>query len=202
MEVENGLAGKRDDSKGPLPRDQRTQHQSRDSLESEVTELYRSTAGRLLGYAMIVAGNASLAQEAVQEAFLRYYAQGVKDKLPAGGHRWLFRVTRNYILDHHKSSSARTSVGLEHALACGDERHQSPDALLERSEAIARALRVLSPREVECLQLRSDGFTYQEIADILGIETGTVASLLARAGKKIRQEFSQREVCEGHGTTS
>jgi RNA polymerase sigma-70 factor (ECF subfamily) len=150
---------------------------------------------------MIVAGNASLAQEAVQEAFLRYYVQRAKGELPAGRHRWLFRVTRNYILDHHKSSSARTSVSLDQALTYGDER-QSPHALLERSEAVARALRILSPRELECLQLRSDGFTYREISEILGIETGTVASLLARAGKKIRQASSQREVCEGHGTSS
>lgn len=150
---------------------------------------------------MIVAGNASLAQEAVQEAFLRYYIQRVKGELPAGGHRWLFRVARNYILDHHKSSSARTSVSLEQALTYGDER-QSPHALLERSEAVTRALRILSPRELECLQLRSDGFTYQEISDMLGIETGTVASLLARAGKKIREASSPREVCKGNGTVS
>ncbi len=170
-------------------------------LEEEVTELYRSTAGRLLAYAMVLAGNASLAQEAVQEAFLRYYVERAKGEVQRRSSRWLFRVTRNHILDHHKSSSARTSVSLDQALTYGDER-LSPHALLERSETITQALRILSPREVECLQLRSDGFTYQEISDFLEIKTGTVGSLLTRAGKKIRQTFCQPEVYDGNGTAS
>ncbi len=195
------MPGKRDYSERLSPENRRAKGGSRALLEDEVTELYRSTAGRLLGYAMVLAGNASVAQEAVQEAFLRYYVERAKGELQSGSGRWLFRVTRNYILDQHKSSSARTSVSLDQALTYGDER-QSPHALLERSEAITQALRILSPREIECLQLRSDGFTYQEIGDILEIESGTVGSLLTRAGKKIRRAFSQPEVCEGHGTES
>lgn len=168
------------------------------SLEQEVTELYRSTAGHLLHYALLLTRNGSLAQEAVQETFLKFYVQRAQGELHATGRAWLFRVIRNYILDQQKSLSARNSVSLDMARGCQDKRH-SPDEAFERSEAVRRAFRLLSPRELECLQLRSEGFTYKEIGGILGIQPGTVGALLARGGDKIRQAFGREEVpCEAH----
>jgi RNA polymerase sigma-70 factor (ECF subfamily) len=168
------------------------------SLEQEVTELYRSTAGHLLHYALLLTKNGSLAQEAVQETFLRFYMQRASGQLRTAGRAWLFRVIRNYILDQQKSLSARSSVSLDQARTCADKQ-QSPDKVFERSEAVHRALRLLSPRELECLQLRSEGFTYKEIGGILGIEPGTVGALLARGGDKIRKAFGKQEVpCEAH----
>jgi RNA polymerase sigma-70 factor (ECF subfamily) len=178
--------------------EQKAKDSSPASLEHEVTELYRSTAGQLLRYALLLARNGSLAQEAVQETFLKFYIQRARGELRAGGRAWLFRVIRNYILDQQKSLRARSSVSLDQARACQDKRH-SPDKALERSEAVQRALRLLSPRELECLQLRTEGCTYKEIGTILGIETGTVGALLARAGEKIRKAFAREEVpCEAH----
>ena len=72
------------------------------SLEQEVTELYRSTAGHLLRYALLLTENGSLAQEAVQETFLKFYVQRASGELRATGRAWLFRVLRNYILDQQK----------------------------------------------------------------------------------------------------
>jgi DNA-directed RNA polymerase specialized sigma24 family protein len=45
----------------------------------------------------------------------------------------------------------------------------------------------LSPREIECVRLRAEGLRYEEIAGVLGLQSGTVGALLARAHKKIRQ---------------
>jgi RNA polymerase sigma-70 factor, ECF subfamily len=183
----------------PAPEDRNRISSSPASVEQEVTDLYRSTAGNLLHYALLLARNGSLAQEAVQEAFLKFYIQRARGDLHTGsGRAWLYRVVRNYILDQQRYLNTRTTVSLDEALGCHDKRH-SPYTELERSEAVHRALRLLSPRELECLQLRTEGCTYKEIGTILGIESGTVGALLARAGEKIRKAFGHEEVaCEAH----
>jgi predicted DNA-binding protein (UPF0251 family) len=45
----------------------------------------------------------------------------------------------------------------------------------------------LSPREMECVRLRTEDLRYEEIARVLGLQTGTVGALLARAHGKIRK---------------
>jgi RNA polymerase sigma factor (sigma-70 family) len=57
----------------------------------------------------------------------------------------------------------------------------------ENSESFDRVLSMLPFRELECMQLRLEGMRYDEIARILGIKPGTVASLLSRSLKRIRE---------------
>ena len=58
-----------------------------------------------------------------------------------------------------------------------------PDWLERPTEAVADAS-VLSKRESECLQLRYEGYSDEEIAEELGIETGTVSTYVRRASRK------------------
>jgi DNA-directed RNA polymerase specialized sigma24 family protein len=40
---------------------------------------------------------------------------------------------------------------------------------------------------MECVRLRSEDLTYEEIAEVLGLHVGTVGALLARAHEKVRK---------------
>jgi RNA polymerase sigma-70 factor, ECF subfamily len=159
------------------------------SLEQELTDLYRANAARLFHYGLLLTRDASLAEEAVQETFLKYYVQ--RQRTPSKMERpWLFRVMRNYILDQQKSSRNKTSVSLDEASHYFDQS-RSPESIIQFSQAIEHLQQVLSPREMECLQLRTEGFSYKEIGAILAIETGTVGALLARSTEKIRKTFGR-----------
>jgi RNA polymerase sigma-70 factor (ECF subfamily) len=157
------------------------------TFEGDLAELYREMAPQLFRYGVLLTRDFSLAQDAVQETFLRYYLQRKQGEVKAE-RAWLFRVLRNYVLDLQKSVASKMSVGLEEARFYPDKSH-SPDRVFEQSEAVKVAIQVLSPRELQCLQLRTEGFSYREIAQILGIETGTVGALLARGADKIRKAF-------------
>ena len=63
------------------------------------------------------------------------------------------------------------------------------DAPLRAAEVREQMLRLVSSREFEMLQLRAEGFSYVEIARVLSISPGTVASSLARAFRKIRTGY-------------
>lgn len=168
---------------------------SGDHLEQELSELYRQAGGPLFRYALLLTRDPSQAQDAVQETFLKYYVQRRRGET-LEGRAWLFRVLRNHVIDQQKSAGARRAVALE-AAHDREDRTQSPHLAFECSEAMQLVLEVLSPREYQCLQLRAEGFSYKEIADILAIGAGTVGALLARGSEKIRKAFAEEGLpCE------
>ncbi|MBZ5580075.1 MAG: LuxR C-terminal-related transcriptional regulator, partial [Acidobacteriia bacterium] len=62
-----------------------------------------------------------------------------------------------------------------------------------RSEMARDLAALLTEREFACLRLRAEGLDYAEIASALGIRSGTVGALLARAQKKIRHSAEYDE---------
>lgn len=63
----------------------------------------------------------------------------------------------------------------------------------QRQQRLHRVVRALSPRDRACLALKSEGFTYREIGEIVGVSLGSVASSIAKTLEKIeRMEARQR----------
>jgi RNA polymerase sigma-70 factor (ECF subfamily) len=152
-------------------------------VETDLVRLYESSYEGLFRYAMTLTRDKDTARDNVQECFLRYVVARRQGKSILNDRAWLYRVLRNRILDLRKSSAWSTSVGIEHAAGCADRRPGPEEQLrgLELSEALWE---VLSARELECLQLRVEGMTYLEIAEVMHVKGGTVAATLARALQK------------------
>ena len=167
-----------------------------DQIENEVIELLRQHAAALSRYALTIARDSAIMQDAIQEAFLRYFIARVGGQQIGNPRAWLFRVLRNYIVDCNRESHSMRAVELEKAARVADSR-QDVEARYQQNEALRRAVSFLSPREHECMQLRLEGFGYVEIAQILKIRPGTVGALLARGLKKIRKSglLSRRRRC-------
>jgi RNA polymerase sigma-70 factor (ECF subfamily) len=155
-------------------------------VENEVIELLRQHAAALSRYAVTIARDSTIVQDAIQEAFLRYFIARVGGQHVENPRAWLFRVLRNYILDCNRKSNSMRAVELEKAVRVADSR-QDVEAGYQQHETLRHAVSSLSPREQECMQLRLEGFGYDEIAHILKIRSGTVGALLARGLKKIRK---------------
>lgn len=154
-------------------------------IKVEVADLYKSLATGLFRYIMCLVRDFDLAQDAVQETFLRYYEYRLNGSSVPEGRGWFFKVARNYIIDRLRTARTERSVGLEEGLSRPDNRN-SPYEAFVRMEALDRLSDLLTTRELECLQLRAEGFKYKEIAGILNIEPGTVGATLAHGLKKIR----------------
>jgi RNA polymerase sigma-70 factor, ECF subfamily len=159
-------------------------------IEQEIVDLYEREAGSLLRYAATLADNQEMAQDALQEAFFRFFlcrSAGQQIRSPKG---WLFRVARNYVLDQKKAGS-RNEVGVDSLvhIPCPAPHPQLQGHASELLEGLLQM--GLSPREVECVRLRTEDLRYEEIAAVLGLQAGTVGALLARAHAKIRKAVSQ-----------
>jgi RNA polymerase sigma-70 factor (ECF subfamily) len=157
-----------------------------DERERYILYLYDSYAAKLQSYAFTLVRDDTIAQDAVQEVFLRY-ALMVRDGRPiARPGAWLFRVLRNYIFDCRKTAQFRNEIGMEEMPDRPDER-ENPEQQYASAELSRRILNSLTPRELECLRLRARGLRYHEIASVLSIRPGTVAALLFRCNTRIQQ---------------
>ena len=157
-----------------------------DRLERQVAQAYQEHAAGLYRYGLVVMRNRESAQDAVQEAFLRYFIAVSEGQRIESVKAWLFRVLHNYMLDTIKSAGAKNEIGLDEIHQSADIR-QDPELRYHHAELTRRLWSVLAPRELECLRLRNEGFCYDEIAAILSVRSGTVGALLARAQKKMRR---------------
>ena len=171
----------------PYDRAESTQSPAwQDALQREVCSLYEDHGAALLRYAASIAGNQDTARDAVQEAFLRYFTQrsrGAKIETPRA---WLYKVAYHYLVD----VGSEPNVSLHHAAGTADPSYGA-QATAEASSLNERFEDILSPRELSCVRLRTEGLSYDEISAVLGIRIGTVGALLARAVRKIKKELNR-----------
>lgn len=154
-------------------------------VQAETSELYKSLAAGVLRYLLCIVKDFDLVQDAVQEAFLRYYEHRLNRSLALQSRGWFFRVARNYLIDQIRASKPEKHASLEEGLSNPDSRY-CPHKAYVLAETLERLSAILTVRELECLQLRTEGFTYKEIAEIMNIEPGTVGATLAHGLKKVR----------------
>ncbi len=161
------------------------------AIEQEIADLYETEAAGILRYAGVVANNKETAHDALQEAFFRFFLCRTAGQQIRSPKAWLFRVARNYVLDQ-KRAGARHEVGIESLLNVPGPAQG--EAASRVSEILQGLLQIgLSPREIECVRLRTEDLRYEEIASVLGLQAGTVGALLTRAHGKIRKAVGDRD---------
>jgi RNA polymerase sigma-70 factor (ECF subfamily) len=155
------------------------------SIEQDVVKLYDEHGQLLLRYANSIVNDNELANEALQETFLRYFRVRSEGQAVENPRAWLFRVIRNHLFDHLKKQETRCETRLDVVHHRADPE-QNPEQRQRCTELIRQMEGLLSPRELQTVRLRMTGLHYEEIAAMLGITDGTVGTLLARALKKLR----------------
>lgn len=141
----------------------------------------------LFRYLHRMTGDADVAEDAAQEAFVRL----TEHALPEDEARpWLFTVATNLIRDRARKASRHRRL----------EPHvprpnapMGPEASAERRERIAmvrEALNALSERDQTMLLMREEGFKYAEIAEAVDVAPGSVGTLLARAARRFETSYT------------
>ncbi len=139
-------------------------------------------------YACALTRDETLAEDVVQEVFIRLHEhlyEAQKDGLLLG---WLLRVTANVArntIRRHNRARARDEAFAMNAVETSEE--PLPDeAMLRRAEIgeARRALDKIKEPMRSCLLLKHEGLSYREIAAALGINESNVGSLIARGRKE------------------
>ena len=150
----------------------------------------------------------ALAEDLAQEGFLRVFQRLGSYDPERKFSSWFFQVLRNLTIDYLRINRIPTSSLDElseegHAgSAVVDRASASPEVQAGRSElagAMGRALARLRPEYRDVVVLRyQEGLTQPEVAEALGIPSGTVKTYLHRA----RKELAEILVAEGFGPTA
>jgi RNA polymerase sigma-70 factor (ECF subfamily) len=137
--------------------------------------LYNRTARPLRAYLNATLHDRSLADDLLQEAFLRF----LQADLPASmgdDHRknYLFRIATNLMRDYLRSAKRKNPEGWPFEARLDERVAQKRD--------IHRIMEKLQPRQRELLWLAYvEQFSHAEIASMIGAKSQSIRSMLARA---------------------
>ncbi|HEY7567241.1 MAG TPA: RNA polymerase sigma factor [Gemmatimonadaceae bacterium] len=151
--------------------------------------IYDTHVDRVYRLAFRLAGDAELAKEFTQDAFIRAFERLGTFRGDSALSTWLHAITVSVALNGlRKVRRLKREVQLEHAESLGSNRPRSDPLLRQRlDEAIDKL-----PTGYRTVFLMHDvqGFTHEEIGAALGIEVGTSKAQLFRARARLRERLA------------
>ena len=174
------------------------------SRPETIEELFEALESPLLSYALRLVGERGLAEDIVQEAFMRLHKHFGEVREPR---RWLYRTAHNLALNQRRTSGK--IVPLEQGGGSGgqnDAAHTTesrdpqplPDEQIARWEGIGLvrlSLASLDERSRELIGLKfNENLSYKEISARTGLSIGNVGYLLHHAIKAIADELAKNGI--------
>jgi RNA polymerase sigma factor (sigma-70 family) len=158
----------------------------------EIDDLYRRHGGEVYRYAYAVLGNHSDAEDVTQTTFLNAYRaleQGVHPRKPSN---WLLTIASNAIKQRFRHEQARPrEVELDDRIAGAETDDDGPSV-----GELLTALSKIPPQQRQAIVLREfEGRSYAEIAEILGVTTTALETLLFRARRSLAEELEHQLTC-------
>src|SRR5579872_370870 len=164
-------------------------------VTSHLDPLYRT--------ALRLTGRPQDAEDLVQETYLRAWRSLHTYRPGTNPKAWLFRILHNAHIDRYRASTRTVQTvdemeGQDPAFVV----HETPESVVlsgVMDAEIRQALMALPEVFRSCLILADlEGFSYQEIADILGIPRGTVMSRLFRGRRAMRRALATYGLDHGY----
>jgi len=158
--------------------------------EEAFEAVFRAYYGRIFALAYRLLGSTQEADDVTQETFLRLSQRPPTVRQGQSLLGWLMRVATN--LSYNVLRAERRRQTRETAWHL--DRHSDPLYLADGADsgrAVRAVLAALPERQAQILLLRHNGFSYAEVAQVLGVAPGSVGTLLARAERAFRQLYEQ-----------
>ncbi|HEX2945431.1 MAG TPA: sigma-70 family RNA polymerase sigma factor [Clostridia bacterium] len=165
--------------------------------ENELAALMDAYSNMLLRTAVLLLKDLRLAEDAVQETFLKFYAGYANYRGEAGIKTYLGRILVNECRQSRRRAWYRRNIPTpEFELELADESAETDIRSLHDRLSLTEALMKLNVGSREILLLHYyNGLTVREIADALGMPEGSVKSRLKRGRDRLR-DILQEDFCD------
>lgn len=172
--------------------------QLRDGDELAFKSLVGAYQDMVYNTALGIVQNAEDAEDVAQEVFIQVYRSIDQFKGDARLSTWIYRITTTKALDHIRSRRRKkrfafiTSLfGPNDELVHEPVDFQHPGVSLDRKEQAAMLFRMINQlpdnQKVAFTLHKTEGLSYQEIADIMQLSVSAIESLLFRARQNLRK---------------
>jgi RNA polymerase sigma-70 factor, ECF subfamily len=166
-------------------------------VEAALSALYDRYARTVYGVGLKILGNRSLAEDLVQEVFLKVWRSAdTFDSSRGSFSTWLYRVTRSCALDLYRKRASRVRQlpdGAPHIAAARDSSAGPQEVVDESwlSWRVSRALEALDAPHREVIELAYfGGLSQREVSERTGVPLGTVKTRTASAFRRLRRELA------------
>jgi RNA polymerase sigma-70 factor, ECF subfamily len=160
---------------------------------------FKDTAPALKGYLRLRCRNAALADDLLQETYLRLLRRPLPTLGTAQLKSYLYKTASSVCADHYrarrqeapwKEETSDDAAGTDSDDPIGLADGSAPDSL-ELPLDMQRVFATLKPRQQSLLWLAYvEGFTHDEIAEVIGVNVGSVKVLLSRARALLAEKLN------------
>lgn len=166
---------------------------ARNGDQAAFGELVQQYQKRVFALAVRMCPTPELAEEAAQEAFLAAWQGLPFFRGDSAFATWLYRLTSNACVDLLRKENRHQGPSLDDETVSAEvpDPTPTPEKAVEQQELrrqIEAGLQTLSPEHREVLILREiQQLSYDEIADVLSLDLGTVKSRINRGRRQLRE---------------
>jgi RNA polymerase sigma-70 factor (ECF subfamily) len=156
-----------------------------DGLAEQLEAFYLANRQEVYTYAVLLAGSAAAAEDALHSAFANVLNRGV---VPRDMRPYLFRCVRNAALNERRTRTRESEFDSVFA-DVADHGVWGRIANREQADALLQTLR---DKERECIVLKLYGhMTFEEIGEVQGAPVGTIASWYRRGLERMRAAMEE-----------
>lgn len=158
-----------------------------DESAPEIEQLLAAYQGPLIRYAYRLVHDRQVAEDVVQEAFLRFVRRPLEYGEPRQRVAWFYRVIHNLCVDWLKRETKRSDI--YERIRRDTSEGQTPAGVIsmDRWRYLEGLLGRLNEKQKQVMLLFfEEGLSYKEIAEVTGFSMSNVGMLLHRSLKKMR----------------
>jgi RNA polymerase sigma-70 factor (ECF subfamily) len=145
-------------------------------------------------------GERALAEDILQEAFVKGLAKAGELREGDSASAWFYRVLRNAVIDHARRRAAN-SRRLDAFAAELEHEAQQPETVQQVCQCVKRLADTLKPEYAEAVQrIEVEGMSVKDFAASIGISSGNAAVRVFRAREALREQVVRScGTCAEHG---
>ncbi len=151
---------------------------------------YERSSRSVWAYLARTSGDPALAEDLMQESYVRFLCATRKEEGEVAARRYLFRIASNLLRDHWRRprTSSLDEISEDFFAAHGGSGQSDSQMML------GPAMKQMRPRDRQLLWLAyAEGYSHREIAEVTGLASASIRLMLFRARRKVARLLRDTE---------
>lgn len=155
-------------------------------------QIYFLYSGRLYGNILKLVKSEPVAQEILQDVFMKIWDHRHSIDTAKSFRSYLFRIAENMVCNFYKKTS-RDKVALRQLMSKSSEHYSHIEEEIfckEEASFLSNAIRGLPPQRKQIFELcKMEGKSYDEVSRLLGISVSTISDHIVKANRYLREYY-------------